>query len=47
MDQGQLPSIGKASKKKEIIKNLDKYFLQIQVCSPLDRREVSGIAAIE
>ncbi len=45
--QGQLPSIGKASKKKEIIKNLDKYFLQIQVCSPLDWCVVPGIAARE
>ncbi len=45
MNQGQLPSIGKASKKKEIIKNLDKYFLQIQVCSPLDWHVVPGIAA--
>ncbi len=47
MDQGQLPSIGKASKKKEIIKNLDKYFLQIQVCSLLDWRVVPEIAASE
>jgi hypothetical protein len=29
--KGQLPSIGKAAKKKEIIKNLEKHFLQIQV----------------
>ena len=29
--QNQLPSIGKAAKKREILKNLEKHFLQVQV----------------